>query len=629
VSVGNDPSNTRPRLGSARQIEPKASAAASGRRPGAGLLRLSLACTLLGLLATLLAGTSACAAGTASPAVRRASSPPPASTSPPAGAVASDEEAATAVGLALLAAGGNAIDAAVGTALALAVVHPEAGNLAGGGFAVLRLADGTVASLDFRETAPAGATPTMYLDAGGRARPEASTVGPLASGVPGSPTGYHELHRRFGRLPWAQVAAPAVRLARDGFALSARSALRLAEARDRLARFPTSAATWLPAGRPPGAGERIRLPALAETLAAYATDGPRAITEGPVASAVVAASAAHGGILTPADLAGYTPIWRPALRTQALGWELATMPLPSSGGVLLAGMLGLLERLGYQELPVDGVDRAHLFAEAARRVYADRFLLGDPATTAARVEELLAPAWLDHRAASIVRGAAIPSAMIAAWPDGPRPPSPPPAVEPNDTTHVSVIDGEGNAVALTTTLNDLFGCALWVPEVGFLNNEMDDFATAPGQPNLYGLIQGEANAVGAGKRMLSSMTPTVAWREGRLIAIGGRGGSRIPTGTVQVLLRLFAGESAEAAVARPRLHHQWLPDRLEIERGALDAATETELARRGHTVFRADTFPRVLVATREADGTLGAAGDPRGPAVGRVLPAGTSGAASP
>ena len=526
-------------------------------------------------------------------------------------AVVSGEADATAVGIATLERGGNAVDAAVATALALAVVHPEAGNLGGGGFAVLRVG-GEVAALDFREVAPAAATAAMFVDANGEPVKVASLFGPLAAGVPGSPAGLFELHRRFGRLPWWQIVRPAIVLARDGFEISARSAKALAEERDKLARFPETAAVWLPGGRPLGWGERLRLPELAATLGGYAERGPTAITTGPVAAAIEAASLRHGGVLTAADLAAYEPVWREPLRFSRFGWELVTMPLPSAGGALLGELLGILERRGFRDLAPGGVERAHLLAEAFRRAYADRFLLGDPSSTRATLQELLAPGWLDRRAAGIRVDRATPSSRLRPFPRAlPE--------ESDDTTHISVVDGEGNLVALSTTINDLFGCRLWVPGAGFfLNNEMDDFAIVSGRPNDFGLIQGDANAVAAGRRMLSSMSPTLALRGAEAIVLGGRGGSRIPTATIQVLLALWDGDGARAAVARRRLHHQWLPDRLEVEEGALSGPAQEDLTRRGHALAPLSRAVRVNVALRRADGTVDAAGDPRGPEVGAV-----------
>jgi gamma-glutamyltranspeptidase/glutathione hydrolase len=516
--------------------------------------------------------------------------------------VATGEAAATRVALDLLGAGGNAVDAAVGAALALAVVFPEAGNLGGGGFAVVRLGD-ELAALDFREVAPAAARPTMYLDPHGEPRPNASTRGPLAAGVPGAPAGYHELHRRFGVLPWASVVTPAATLARDGFAVSWQTARSLANHRDGLALYSETAAVWLPGGLPPGAGEVVRLPDLARTLDRYAESGPPAITAGPVAAAVEATSRRHGGLLTAADLAAYRPVWREPLRFERFGWSFAAMPLPSSGGSILAEVFGLLERRGYLALPRGSAARAHLLIEALRRSFADRFLLGDPAGSTTTLEALLDPARLDRLARELPENAAR-SSVLAPGARG---------AEPSDTTHISVIDGEGNLVALTTTINDLFGCKLWVPEAGFfLNDEMDDFATAPGRPNSYGLVHGEANRIVPGRRPLSSMSPTLGWRGIERLVAGGRGGSTIPPAVAQALLALWDGDAPAAAVARPRLHHQWLPDRVELEPGALAGPARDELAARGHELVVAPSRAKVNVVRRDAAGGIEAGGDPRG-----------------
>lgn len=532
------------------------------------------------------------------------------------GAVVAEEKLAAEVGAEVLRRGGNAVDAAVATTLALMVVGPEAANLGGGGFAVVRSPDGEVAFLDFRETAPAKARRDLYLGAQGEPIAEASLVGPLASGVPGSPSGYHQLHAKYGRLPWAQVVAPARRLAEQGFPLSARTHATLLGEQKLLSRFPETAAVWLPDGAPPAIGSVIRLPELAKTLAGYAAAGPAAVTGGRVGAAIAAASAKYGGILTAADLEGYRPVWREPLRYEAFGWHLAGPDLPAAGGILLAGASRLLDQLKYGEAPRQGAERAHLLAEALRRVNADRFLLGDPATSLAKAADLLDPRWLAGRLATVRRDRATPSDEVSLWsparPGAGRP-------EGSETTHISVVDGEGRAVALTTTLNGLYGCGLWVPEAGlFLNNEMDDFATAPGKPNLYGLIQGEANAVGPGKRMLSSQSPTIAWRPdgSEVIALGGRGGSRIPTAVLQILLGvLLDGDSLQAAVDRPRIHHQWRPDRLYHEADALSPETRAALASRGHQLELMPTIAQAhAVRWLRRDGkTLSeAAPDPRG-----------------
>ena len=529
------------------------------------------------------------------------------------GAVSSAVPSATDVGLDILRAGGNAADAAVATALALAVVHPQAGNLGGGGFAVVRFKE-RVETLDFRETAPAEATPNMFLDSRGEPKAEASLVGPLAAGVPGSPVGLYDLHQRYGRLPWPDVVAPAIRFARDGFVVTRRLERALARSADVLRRFPETEAVWFPGGRPPAAGEVMRLPELAATLEAYAARGATAITEGPIAASVELAARRHGGIIRAADLAAYRAVWRLPVRFEAFGWQVASMPLPSSGGIILAETIGMLERVGWAETPRFGADRYHLLAEVWRRAYADRFLLGDPRTSKASAPQLLDGEWLDIRAGEIKPGKASDSEKVRPWSREFVP-------ESVETTHLSVIDGDGNAVSLTTTLNGGFGCGLVVRGAGFfLNNEMDDFATAPGRPNNYGLVQGEANTVGPGKRMLSSMTPTIAWRGQDVIALGSPGGSRIPNATAQVLLNLIVdGDELQAAVDRVRIHHQWMPDILFVEQYAVSPDTAKVLERRGHELQIVNQIGEVSAVRGQAGGMLAAAQDPRGPGSGGVV----------
>jgi gamma-glutamyltranspeptidase/glutathione hydrolase len=537
------------------------------------------------------------------------------------GGVASAAPDATRAGLEILASGGNAVDAAVATALSLAVVHPSAGNLGGGGFAVVRMGD-EISSLDFRETAPSAATSDMYLDERGEPIREASWIGPLAAGVPGSPAGLHALHQRYGQLPWKAVVAPSIALARDGFVVTKRLHDSLNRARPLLERFPETVAVWFPNGRAPAAGSIMRLPELAASLVAYAEHGPEALTSGPVAEAIVRVSSLHGGIISAEDLAGYRPVWREPVRTSAFGWDIASMSLPSSGGLILAQSAAILQRLDWASLPRGGADRAHVLAETWRRAYADRFRLGDPDTTEVAPASLLDGDLLDRRAAAIDRTAATPSDRVL--PIAAEAPA-----ESAETTHLSVVDGDGNAVSLTTTLNGAYGCGLLVPGAGYLlNNEMDDFAAAPGRPNAYGLVQGRANAVRPGRRMLSSMTPTLAWRGDEIIAVGAPGGSRIPTGTMQVLFNLLVdGDELQAAVNRPRLHHQWRPDRLEAETDALAPETWAVLETRGHRVVARGAVGLVQAVQRLATGEIRAAADPRGPgSAGVVNPApGTEG----
>ena len=532
------------------------------------------------------------------------------------GAVSSAAPAATEAGLNILRTGGNAADAAVATTLALAVVHPQAGNLGGGGFAVIRFGE-EVQALDFRETAPARASQNMYLDKDGEPRPKASLVGPLAAGVPGSPAGLFEFHRKYGRLPWSEVVAPAIGLAKDGFVVTSRLERSLTASAELLRQFPATADVWLPGGRPPAAGTVMRLPELAATLEAYAARGASAITEGPIAAAVELASRRYGGVLLAADLAAYRPVWREPVRFSAYGWQVASMPLPSSGGIILGQTLGMLERLDWSQLRRFGADRNHLLAEVWRRAYADRYLLGDPRTSLASSSQLLSGPWLDLRTKEIRLGKAANSERVRRW-------SADSVEEHPETTHVSVMDGDGNAVALTTTLNRSFGCGVLVAGAGFLlNNEMDDFAAAPGRPNSFGLVQGEANSVAPGKRMLSSMSPTVAWSGRQVLVLGSPGGSRIPTATAQVLINLIVdGDALQAAVDRPRVHHQWMPDALFVEPDALSPETARALERRGHELRVVNEMGEVSTVRGIVAGNMEAAQDPRGPgAAGVVRPA--------
>jgi gamma-glutamyltranspeptidase/glutathione hydrolase len=530
------------------------------------------------------------------------------------GAVVSAEIESTEAGLEILRQGGNAVDAAIATALAMVVVHPEAGNLGGGGFAVVQIGE-TTASLDFRETAPASAHRDMYLDDEGNPIRDASFVGPLASGVPGSPAGLFDLHQRFGELPWADVVAPAIGLASEGFTVTRRLVRGLEGKRERLERFPESAAVWIPNGQVPEAGSTKKLPNLARTLERYSKQGPKGIYSGPIAEAIVGASDRHGGILTADDLAGYRAEWRTPLEFEAFGWSFVGMDLPSSGGYLVGSALQTLETLGWSTGTRFGADRAHLLAETWRRVFADRAHLGDPASTKAKPSELMAPVRLREVASGIDPAVATASTRVRGWPEAlPR--------EPADTVHISAIDRDGNIAALTTTLNGLFGCGLWVPEAGFfLNNEMDDFATAPGRPNHFGLVQGPANEVAAGRRMLSSMSPTIGRRGGEAVALGARGGSRIPTAVTQVLLNLLVdGDGLQAAVDRPRIHHQWLPDEILAESDALSPETASALEGRGHVLnINSDRNAKVNAVRLLANGQFEAAGDPRGPSAGGVV----------
>jgi gamma-glutamyltranspeptidase/glutathione hydrolase len=487
--------------------------------------------------------------------------------------VVSDHPLASAIGVDVLRRGGNAIDAAVAVGFALTVVHPQAGNIGGGGFLVYRAADGQVYSLDYREAAPAAASRNMYLDRSGALTDE-SLTGALASGVPGSVAGLAEMHRRFGRLPWREVVEPAVALARDGFALDGRRADAFAGSEARLRRFPSTVAALFPAGRPPAEGDTLRQPELARTLEVVADSGAAAFYRGSIADLIVAQMQRSGGIITHADLAGYAPKWREPIQTTYRGWHIISMPPPSSGGVTLTEMLNILE--GYGPLPPFGTAQLlHLEIEAMRLAFTDRNrYLGDPDFVAMPLERLTSKAYAAELRRGINRDRATPSSAM------------PPIVEGHETTHYSIVDQEGNAVAVTTTLNDNFGSALAVGGAGFLlNDEMDDFASKPGSPNMYGLIQGEANTIAPGKRMLSAMTPTIVLDStGRLaLVVGSPGGPTIITAVLQVISNVLDHDMPVAqAVSAPRIHHQGLPDTVLWEPGGIHPDARRVLQAMGH-----------------------------------------------
>ena len=512
---------------------------------------------------------------------------------------------ASRAGAEVLSAGGNAMDAAVAAALALAVVYPQAGNLAGGGFLLARTPDGSVHALDFRETAPARARPEMFLGPDGRPVPKASTATALAVGVPGSVRGYAEAHRQLGRLPWEKVVAPAVRLARDGFRVPEGLAKDLRAERKLLSQWEETRRVFLPGGRSLAAGALLRQPELAATLERIAREGPEAFHRGPIAKRVAGFVRAHGGVLSEEDLAGYAPVWRAPEEIRSGSLAVYTMPLPSSAGLVLRSVLAQLEvARGVAPTRLDAGGE-HLLLEAERRAYADRNAwLGDADCVAVPLGALLAPARLAALGGSIDASRATPSAVVAGA--LPR--------EREETTHLSAATPDGFAVSLTTTLNGSFGNGALVPGVGaLLNNEMDDFAVAPGVPNLYGLVQASANEVRAGARPLSSMAPTIVEEDGRpILVVGSPGGSTIPTTVLQVLLRALSGTDVGAAVAAPRLHHQHTPDAVSYERGRVPGALLDSLRARGHVLSARGPIGKVHAIAFGADGRLTGAADPRG-----------------
>jgi gamma-glutamyltranspeptidase / glutathione hydrolase len=499
----------------------------------------------------------------------------------PHGVVASDERLASRAGVEIMQEGGNAVDAAVATAFALAVTLPEAGNIGGGGFCVIRLPDGSVVALDFREKAPLAARRDMYLDAKGNVTDQ-SVNGHLAAGVPGSVAGLYEAHRRFGRLPWADVMHPAILLAREGFTVSEVLANGVREDSARLARFPGSAKLFLPGGHPVAAGSRWSNPDLARSLERIAQLGPAGFYSGETAKLIVHEMQTGGGIISGRDLDRYRAVWRTPVSVTYRGYRIFSMPPPSSGGLTIAQIANILEGFEITRMTWHSPDHIHLLAEAMRRAFADRnYWLGDPDLVEIPQDSLASKAYGATRRASIDIHRATPSAEI-------RPGTFSVVHESMHTTHFSVVDSEGCMVALTTTLNLGFGSAVVVEGAGFLlNNEMDDFAAKPGTPNSFGLAQGEANAIAPGKRILSSMSPTIVLDSvGEPVLItGASGGPRIITATWQIISNVLDFRMPiDSAVAAPRLHHQHLPDQILVEEGGFSAEILSALKSRGHTV---------------------------------------------
>ena len=522
---------------------------------------------------------------------------------PPAAAIASAHPLATAAGFEVLDAGGNAFDAAVAVGAALAVVEPYGSGLGGGGFWLLhRAADGFQVMLDGRERAPLAAHRDLYLDAEGRPVPALSLDGALAAGIPGTPAALAHLARHYGRLPLARSLAPATRLAREGFPVDAQYR-RLAEWRAPvLRRSPAAAAQFLMAGEVPPEGHTIRQPELAGTLDALARGGHAGFYAGPVAMALVAGVRTAGGIWTPADLEQYRALERAPIIADYRGWRLVSAAPPSSGGILLAEMLHMLA--GFDLEALDPAARAHLLSEVMRRAYRDRSTyLGDPDFVDVPVARLTHPLYAAGLARDIDPDRASPSVGCEPPPVG------------TDTSHYSILDREGNRVAATLSINTPFGSGLVPAGTGvLLNNEMDDFSVKPDTPNAYGLVGGAANAIAPGKRMLSSMSPTFLESDAGVAILGTPGGSRIVTMVLQAILAAVAGEAPAQWVAKPRLHHQFLPDRIQYEPAALTAGQVAELEARGHQVqLVPDGFGNMqAVFWDRAANRVQAASDPRG-----------------
>ena len=490
--------------------------------------------------------------------------------------VASNNRLAAEVGAEVMKQGGNAVDAAVATGFALAVTFPEAGNLGGGGYMVIRMADGRTDALDYREVAPLAATRDMYVGADGKLNGQ-SVIGPKASGVPGAVAGMIEAHRKYGVLPISKVLAPAIRLASEGFIVDPTLHGSLAAERYRIGGF-AGKTLFFPNDAPPAIGSRLVQPQLAVTLRLIADSGSRAFYRGSIADSIAAEMQRSGGLITKEDLARYLPIWRRPILSVYRGYTLISMPPSSSGGITITEMLNILEAYGPIR-PFGSAERIHALASASQRAFIDRnSKLGDPAFVKVPLATLTSKGYARGIAKTISRDHADATTRLAS---GLR--------EGNETTHYSVVDRSGNAVATTTTLNDLYGSGVYVRGAGFfLNDEMDDFTSRPGTPNMFGLIQGAANAIAPGKRMLSAMSPTIVLDpKGKLLLVtGARGGPRIISATSQIILNVIDHRMSLAdAMSAPRIHHQSLPDSIGVETGGVEGPALARLTQMGHHVY--------------------------------------------
>jgi gamma-glutamyltranspeptidase/glutathione hydrolase len=521
------------------------------------------------------------------------------------GMVVSDNALATNVGRDILKSGGNAADAAVAVAFALAVTYPTAGNIGGGGFAVARI-HGEARALDFREAAPAAATRDMYLDTTGKPKPDARD-GIKSVGVPGSVAGLWELHRTLGskKKTWAEVLAPAIALAEDGFVVDDAFVSTLEEAGARIKKYPSSSALFFPNGAPPPRGSTFKNPELATVLKAI-QKGPSGFYEGPTAAAIVKQMKADGGLLTMDDLKKYKAKWRKPVELTYRGHKVISMPPPSSGGVTLAMMAHILEGYDLGKLGFQSPEELHLVFEAMRRAFAARNAkLGDPDFVKMPLEDLLSETWAKEQRSTIHDDRATPSSEILTAPASGMGPH---------TTHFSVVDAAGDAVALTTTINWWFGSGVTVSGCGFvLNNEMDDFAAVPGTANGFGLVQSEANAVAPGKRMLSSMAPTIVTApDGNVLLVAGAaGGPTIITAVFQEMSNMIDfGLDVGAAVSAPRFHMQHLPDEVIFEKDGLSVTTEARLRAMGYAMKQRGHLADAPAIGRAGSEWIGAA-EPR------------------
>jgi gamma-glutamyltranspeptidase/glutathione hydrolase len=519
--------------------------------------------------------------------------------------VVASEPLAAEAGLEILRAGGNAVDAAVAVGFALAVTYPQAGNIGGGGFMLIRLAGGEAVVVDYREEAPAAASRDMFLDARGELIPEATTIGARAAGVPGTVAGLALAHRKYGTLPWARVLRPAIRLAEQGFPVSYGLGESLREHRNLLSVYAETRHIFLRDGRLYEPGELFRQPDLARTLRQIAVGGPKAFYRGRIARAIAATVKKHGGILKREDLLEYQAKIRQPLRGTFRGHDILTVPPPSSGGVGLLEMLNVLEPMDLGT--PNSFQSIHWIAETMRRAYADRAAyLGDADYVPVPVRGLISRKYAAELREEILQAKAVAPVLAGK----------PAEFESAETTHFSVVDAQGNAVANTYTLNGSYGSGVTVEGAGFLlNNQMDDFAAKPGEPNMSGLVQGEANAIRPRKRPLSSMTPTIVLQNGQVrLILGSPGGGTIINTVLQVLLNVLVFQmNIRQAVTAPRFHHQWMPDQLTLERWGFSADTIQKLQEFGYKLDFQDQIGACEAIEIDPDtGWRFGAADPRG-----------------
>jgi gamma-glutamyltranspeptidase/glutathione hydrolase len=514
---------------------------------------------------------------------------------------------AAQVGLNILKKGGNAVDAAVAVHFALAVTLPEAGNIGGGGFMVYRSAKGEANTLDFREKAPAAASQDMYLDPAGNVIPGMSLSTHQASGVPGSVDGMVEAHRKYGRLKWEELVQPAIDLAHNGFKITKHLAADLNRTSTEFKKL-NEGKNYLVKESPWQEGDLLVQEDLAKALELIRDKGRAGFYEGTVADELVNEMQSGKGLISKADLQNYHAVWRTALIGSYKDYKIITMPPPSSGGVALLQLLQSVEKYPLSKWGFNRDSTVQLMVEAERRVYADRSkYLGDPDFYKVPADSLLKPAYNAWRMSSFSWDKATPSATIQ--------PGKFAGYESDQTTHYSIVDRDGNAVAITTTLNGGFGSKIFVKGAGFLlNNEMDDFSSKPGVPNMFGLVGGKANSIQPGKRMLSSMTPTILEKDGKLfMVVGTPGGSTIITSVFQTILNVIEfDQSMQRAVNSKRFHHQWLPDVVYVEKDALDSDTRVKLEHKGYKIVDGGPSGRVDAILKTKWNYYEGGADPRG-----------------